>query len=72
LVTYLTLLTQSNILINMSTICYDQVMEFRIRNIPGNIWKEFKILCIREDTTLNDKMIELIKKEVVEKAAQKD
>ena len=56
----------------MSTICYNQIMEFRLRNIPGNIWKEFKILCIREDTTLNDKMIELIKKEVVEKAAQKD
>ena len=50
----------------VSTKIYTPAMEFRIKNIPENLWKEFKILCIREGITLNVKIIELIR-EAVEK-----
>jgi hypothetical protein len=38
--------------------------EMRVKNIPEALWKEFKILCIREDSTLNNKIIELVKEAV--------
>ncbi len=38
--------------------------EMRVKNIPEALWKEFKILCIREDVTLNTKIIELVKEAV--------
>jgi len=45
-------------------------MEFRIRQIPEQLWKEFKILCIREDLNPNDKLLEMIHREV-EKSKEK-
>ena len=46
-------------------------MEFRLRNIPENVWKQFKILCLEEDTTLTQKLMELIRKELVKKGKLK-
>jgi len=44
-----------------------QIMEFRLRNIPDHRWKQFKILCLEEDTTLTKKLLDLIQKELVKK-----
>jgi hypothetical protein len=57
-------------IITVSTKTYTPVMEFRVKNIPENLWKEFKILCIREGITLNEKIIEMIR-EIVEKPREK-
>lgn len=46
-------------------------MEHRLRNIPENVWKQFKILCIEEDISLTAKLLELIKKELVAKGKLK-
>ena len=43
-----------------------QTVEFRLRNVPGTIWEDFKILCIRENTFPNAKIKELLKAAVVE------
>jgi len=50
----------------MNTKGYALDMEFRLRNIPEQLWKEFKILCIRRDASLNEMLIRLIR-EAVEK-----
>ena len=49
---------------------YTECMEFRIRQIPEAVWKEFKILCIREDLNPNDKLLKMIRHEV-EKSKEK-
>ena len=49
----------------------DCSMEFRLRNIPDPVWKQFKILCLEEDTTLTRKLMELIRKELVSKGKLK-
>jgi len=54
----------------MNTSSYALRMEFRLRNIPEQLWKELKIICIREDTNLNDKLIQLIR-DAVEKGNPK-
>lgn len=54
----------------MSTKIYNPDMEFRVKNIPENLWKEFKIICIREGITLNEKIIEMIH-EIVERGPKK-
>ena len=48
----------------MQEIGLDPSMEFRVRNIPEQAWQEFKILCIREKTYPNTKIIELIQQAV--------
>jgi plasmid stability protein len=40
--------------------------EMRIRNIPENLHKRFKMMCVDEGTSINEKAIRLIK-EAVEK-----
>ncbi len=35
--------------------------EMRIRGIPEDLYKRFKILCIEEGAGLNDKVIDLIR-----------
>jgi len=54
----------------MNATAYTLCMEFRIRQIPEQLWKEFKILCIREDLNPNDKLLEMIHREV-EKSKEK-
>ncbi len=41
--------------------------EMRIRNIPEQLHKQFRILCIRDGVSINDLIIRLMK-EAVEKA----
>jgi plasmid stability protein len=40
--------------------------EMRIRNIPENLHKRFKMLCVDERVSINEKIIQLVK-EAVEK-----
>ena len=47
-------------------------MEHRLRYIPEPVWKQFKILCIEEDTTPNKKLLELVRKELVKKGKLKE
>ena len=35
--------------------------EMRIRDVPNNIKKAFKQLCVEEDISMNQKVIELIR-----------
>lgn len=42
-------------------------MEVRIRELPNDLHREFKLLCVSEGVTINDKLIELIE-EAVRKA----
>jgi hypothetical protein len=51
----------------MNTVQSNVQMEFRLRNIPENLWKQFKILCLEEDTTLTEKLLRLIREELVKK-----
>lgn len=41
--------------------------EMRIRNIPEDLYKRLKILCIEEGKTLNDKVIEVIREAVAKR-----
>lgn len=44
--------------------------EMRIRNIPENLHKKFKMLCVDEGISINEKIIRLVK-EAVEKWDQR-
>ena len=35
-----------------------------IRDIDTDIWKDFKILCIKEDVKIPDKLNEILKNEI--------
>ncbi len=51
----------------MSVATYTAAMaEMRIRNIPENLHKKFKMLCVDEQISINAKIIQLVK-EAVEK-----
>ena len=65
--TLLTALTAYTILSSMNIATYTANMaEMRIRNIPENLHKRFKMLCVDEQISINAKIIQLVK-EVVEK-----
>jgi hypothetical protein len=36
-------------------------MEFRLRNIPDDLWRHFKSQCALEGKTITDKLMELIR-----------
>ena len=38
-----------------------QMAELRIRDVPNNIKKAFKQLCVEDDVSMNQQVIELIK-----------
>ena len=38
--------------------------EMRIRNIPENLHKRFKMLCVDEGISINEKVIQLVKEAV--------
>ena len=54
---------------NMSTSNYVLGMEMRIRNVPDDWRREFKILCAKEDKSMNRKLLELLK-EAIDKAKE--
>lgn len=35
-------------------------METRIRNIPENLWRRFRALCVLQGQSVNEKIIELV------------
>jgi len=39
-------------------------MELRVYNIPEGLHKQFKILCVQEGITMNQKIIELMRQAV--------
>ena len=47
-------------------------MDTRIRNVPKDVWREFKILCAEQDISMNRKIIELATKEVEERHKRKE
>ena len=52
----------------MTAVAYaSSVAEMRIRNIPEDLYKRLRILCIEEDKTLNAKMIDLIREAVAKR-----
>jgi len=38
-----------------------------IRNIPEDLWQDFKIICVKEKKSLNTKLIELVQEYVKKK-----
>ena len=38
--------------------------EMRIRNVPDEVHRGFKILCTKKDTNMNEYLIRLMKKEI--------
>jgi len=42
-----------------------------IRKVPEDVHEDFRILCIRRKSSMNEELLKFIQKEV-EKAAQKD
>ena len=42
--------------------CYD--MDTRIRNIPPDLWHQFKILCVTEKISMNQKVLDLVREAV--------
>ncbi len=59
-------MTHSCYIVAMALATQNACMEFRIRNIPSELYKRFKILCVQEEKTVNQKLIELMQ-EAVEK-----
>ncbi len=52
----------------MTAVAYASPMaEMRIRNVPEDMYKRLKILCIEEGKTLNEKVIELIRDAVAKR-----
>ncbi len=51
----------------MVTAIYDRTMEYRLKDVPGDIWKALKHICVDEEKSLNNKIIELIKEEIAKK-----
>ena len=43
-----------------------------IKNMPDDIRKEFKILCLKRDTTMREELIRLMREEVEKAAKKKD
>lgn len=39
-------------------------MDMKIRHVPDEVHQKFKILCIKRGITMNDQLIEYMKKEV--------
>jgi len=39
-------------------------MDMKIRRVPDEVHQKFKILCIKRGITMNDQVIEYMKKEV--------
>ena len=39
-------------------------MEFRLYNIPDDLWHKFKILCVTQKKSLRLKLLEMVQKEV--------
>ena len=54
----------------MSMATLTSSMEFRLRQIPEKVWEDFKILCIREKTYPNHKLIELIQAAIAKAKAK--
>jgi hypothetical protein len=67
----LTQLTQAGYLVGMEQQVFNAGMEFRLRNIPDAVWKEFKILCLREDTNPNTKLNQMLNDLIVKKGKPK-
>ena len=44
-----------------------ETVEFRLRNVPDDLFIELKVIATRERKTMNEKLIELIRKEVERK-----
>ena len=38
--------------------------EMRIRNIPNEVHRSFKMLCTKKDTNMNEYLIRMMKKEI--------
>lgn len=45
--------------------------QMRIKNIPVEIHREFKIACTRREIGMNDRVIELMRKDAVDKGKGK-
>ena len=48
----------------MNTKAVDCGMEFRLYNIPDDLWHKFKILCVTQKKSLREKLLEMIQKEI--------
>ena len=35
-----------------------------LKNIPDDLWKKFKLKCVKREVSMKDRLIELIKKDV--------
>ena len=46
---------------------HDGGMEYRIANIPEELWHRFKVLCVLEKVSMREKLIELVEKEVAKR-----
>ena len=48
-------------------------MDSRIRNIPEDIWRRFRVICLERGVSMNQRIIELVRAEVerVNKAEKK-
>lgn len=41
----------------------EKLVELIIRKVPESLRREFKMLCVKEGKTMQDKLIDLMKKE---------
>ena len=48
----------------MNTKTVNYPMEFRLYNIPDELWHKFKILCVTQKKSLREKLLEMIQKEI--------
>ncbi len=45
--------------------------ELRIKNVPENLHKQFKLLCVEESISINQKVIDLLRQAVAGKGKPK-
>ena len=47
-------------------------MDSKVRNVPPDIWHEFKLHCVEQNISINKKIIELVTKEVERRRKRKE
>ena len=64
----------SSCLTTCCTLCHTYIMaETRIRNLPDDVWRRFRVICLEAGISANKRLIQLIEAEVkrVDKAEAK-
>ncbi|MBA7557548.1 hypothetical protein ES705_50309 [subsurface metagenome] len=55
----------------MSAIIINGKMEYRLTNIPEDLWHQFRVQCVQKKTTLRQKLLKMVEEEVAKTAGKR-